>query len=57
MSDLEVRPMGPVIGAEISINDCVAAGGTVSQPYTSQGDFGWYCVGAYLGAPPRITAR
>jgi hypothetical protein len=38
----------------ISARDCARAGGTLAQPYTSQGDFGWYCVGAFLGAPPGI---
>lgn len=41
-------------GDAISARDCNRQGGTWAQPYTSQGDFGWYCMGVTLGAPPRI---
>jgi hypothetical protein len=41
-------------GDAISGRDCNRQGGTWAQPYTSQGDFGWYCMGVTLGAPPRI---
>jgi hypothetical protein len=39
---------------QITPRDCARQGGTLSQPYLSQGDSGWYCTGLFLGAPPTI---